>query len=287
MNNSHTLLLHEEPIALPVRDTGIFQNHTVAFLWLGQSGFLFSWEGKLIAFDPYLSNYLEAHHGTLPYPHHRMMDPPVQGPLLNDIDMVVISHGHEDHFDPDLVKDLMEHNQKVIFVMPAGCTQVAKDYGIDKSRIRLIETGNPMRIFTGMVIEGFAAAHPRPDFNNTTVSALSYSITMGDFSFLFAGDTTVYKEWIHWVISHQFDLLILPVNGRNPEKERNGIVGNMDIKEATLCSLLTQTPLLGTHFGMFSWNTIDIEETESFIDQFALTDWVTLTHSGILYTITP
>lgn len=73
-----------------------------------------------------------------------------------------------------------------------------------------------------------------------TVWALSYRFIMNDTVLLFAGDTTIYREWVEWVHAKKNDLLILPINGRDEEKEKNGIVGNMNFCEALLLAYGTR-----------------------------------------------
>lgn len=270
-------------INLPIVRKDIFPQEGVHFVWLGQSGFLFSVNGLLVLVDAYLSNYLEKNHGDLPYEHGRMIAPPVSEALYPEIDLVVVTHGHEDHLDPLLIQHLGEVNKKALFVAPPGCVTQLKASDIPEERVRAISPGNPFSMGSSIYIEGFPAAHPNPEFDASKVWSLSYRFHFGDKNLLFAGDTTVFPEWSDWVIKTHCDVVILPVNGRDPKKEANGIVGNMTFHEAIIVALANRTALLGTHFGMFAFNTIDEAAFRQEITNLGLNESVNLTQAGFMY----
>ena len=83
---------------------------SVGVFALGQAGFVIKTdEGKLIALDPYLSNCCERYFGF-----KRLM-PYVLDPLDIEFDLLIASHAHYDHFDPDSVPALMG-NKKTHFI---------------------------------------------------------------------------------------------------------------------------------------------------------------------------
>ena len=275
--------MHSTTIDLPIVGKNAFPYNGVHFVWLGQSGFLFCVDGSLILVDAYLSNYLESNHGNLPYRHDRMLAPALDEVLYPEIDLVVVTHGHEDHLDPILMERLGRVNEKALFVVPPGCVTQLEACGIPAERIRSVSQEKPFRFGSTIHIEGFPAAHPIPDFDPDEVWALSYRFDFSNTRILFAGDTTVYGQWSVWVAEKPCDVFILPVNGRDPEKEANGIVGNMSFHEALVVALSNRTPLLGTHFGMFSFNTIEEEKFRKDICDFKLQDTVELTELEWMY----
>ena len=156
------------------------------FLWLGQSGFIFSTGTSFILVDAYLSNYLEANHGTLPYAHDRMIPPPVDENILHEIDYVLISHGHEDHLDPDLIRKLTAINPSVIYIAPPGCRTALSDYGVKPENFISIDFSRENIIADGFIINACPSAHPIPLFDSERVWALSYQLKFGEQSVLFA-----------------------------------------------------------------------------------------------------
>jgi L-ascorbate metabolism protein UlaG (beta-lactamase superfamily) len=253
------------PISLPIASKDQLPSEGVHFVWLGQFGFLFVIDGKLILADAYLSNYLEHNHGDLPYEHGRLVSSPLAQSIYPDVDMLVNSH--------------------MSFVVPPGCVEQAHACGIEDDRIHTISHEKEFSFEDCVRIEAFPAAHPVALFDVKKVWALSYRFHFNGHTLLFAGDTTVYAEWAAWVYSKPCDLFLLPINGRTEEKERNGIVGNMDFHEALIVSLAAKVPMLGTHFGMFAYNTVEIENLQREVEAFGIGGAVDFTRLGYLYSL--
>ena len=272
-------------ITLPVTDKSPFNQTGVQFVWLGQSGFLFVVDGYFILVDPYLSNFLEENEEGLPYSHKRLMENLLDESLYKKIDLFIASHDHPDHIDPQLVKDLVKINEKVIFAAPAGCFALLKELGVKEEKIVKLSPKERFTFKNCLTIESFPAAHPVADFDSESVKALSYKFAFGSKSILFAGDTTVYPMWSEWVANSKWDLMLLPVNGRDPIKEANGIVGNMNLMEAIAVALKNRATLLGTHYDMFAFNTIEYAEAKAVFKNFNLEDEFDLTKSGLLYSL--
>ena len=69
---------------------------SLALWWLGQAGFAFkSPSGRIVYLDPYLSDAVERLHGF-----KRLSLPPVAADEVR-ADLVVLTHEHADHLDPD------------------------------------------------------------------------------------------------------------------------------------------------------------------------------------------
>lgn len=273
------------PISLPISSKTQLPAEGVHFVWLGQFGFLFIIDGLLLFADPYLSNYLEHNHGTLPYAHDRMIPSPIAESLYPEIDLLIVSHGHEDHLDPVLVRQLGLVNSKMNFIVPPGCVPQLRECGIGEKRTRTVSHEKSFAFGHDCLIEAFPAAHAEAQFDASSVWALSYRFHLKGRTLLFAGDTTVYPEWSAWVGAKPCDLFLLPINGRTEEKERNGVVGNMDFHEALIVSLAAKVPMLGTHFGMFAYNTVEIENLQREVEAFGIGGAVDFTRLGYLYSL--
>ena len=77
--------------------------------WLGQSGFLVSWQGGYFLFDPYLSDSLTHKYASTDKPHVRMTERVVAPEKLTFVDVITSSHNHTDHLDKETLVPLMEH----------------------------------------------------------------------------------------------------------------------------------------------------------------------------------
>ena len=97
----------------------------LAIWWLGQAGFAFkSPAGKIVYLDPYLSDAVERLHGF-----KRLSLPAITAEEVR-ADLVVLTHEHTDHLDPDAVPIIARNNPGCRFAAPEGCTQGLIDAGV-------------------------------------------------------------------------------------------------------------------------------------------------------------
>ena len=81
--------------------------------WMGQAGFIIkSAEGKLLGIDLYLSECVEPVEGHVGY--HRLM-PQIVNPSELELDVVIATHFHRDHFDIDAMPQLMANGKTKLF----------------------------------------------------------------------------------------------------------------------------------------------------------------------------
>jgi L-ascorbate 6-phosphate lactonase len=79
----------------------------------------------------------------------------------------------------------------------------------------------------------------------------------GQPSVYVAGDTIVTDEVASSLSRLEIEVAMLPINGRDPEREAQGIVGNMDAGEAVELALATgATRLLPYHWDGYAGNTV-------------------------------
>ncbi|MCP4406141.1 MAG: MBL fold metallo-hydrolase, partial [bacterium] len=90
----------------------------VALWWLGQAGFAIKSQEKLLVIDPYLSDFLaKKYHGKF-FPHTRMMPPPILPEELQGVDMLLCTHRHSDHLDPETAPILARNTPDCTLVVP-------------------------------------------------------------------------------------------------------------------------------------------------------------------------
>ncbi|MDB4896933.1 MAG: metal-dependent hydrolase, partial [Firmicutes bacterium] len=86
----------------------------VALFWLGNSGFAFrAGNGQVIYIDPLLS---DAVYGVNRW--QRLQPPPFR-PAEADCDLLLITHGHADHLDPDSVPGIAQVTRAPIAAPPS------------------------------------------------------------------------------------------------------------------------------------------------------------------------
>ena len=93
-----------------------------ALWWLGQSGFLLKRGGRFLLVDPYLSDSLTRSTPATETPHVRMTRRVVAPERLDFVDVVLATHGHTDHLDPETLPHVGG-----TLVAPAGIAGLARE----------------------------------------------------------------------------------------------------------------------------------------------------------------
>jgi L-ascorbate metabolism protein UlaG (beta-lactamase superfamily) len=169
--------------------------------FLGHSTVLIELEGLRILTDPILVDRLMF---------LARMVRPVDPSLYVDIDLVLLSHLHADHFDrPSLARI---GSKPEIVTCPGGAA-LARSWGW--SQVRELAPGESHQV--GPVrITATPAAHPgfRPPFGPRG-TAVGYLIESGQARLYFAGDTDLFPE-MATMITGELDVALLPIGGWGP-----------------------------------------------------------------------
>ena len=106
-------------------------------IYLGNEGLLFSGGEHKVLFDPFFHNVYGQYQAVPEEIHEAIIS---NTPPYNDIDLIVISHAHGDHFSADTVADYLTANKKTILVAPTQATEKVLQLKQDLSeQIRGIE----------------------------------------------------------------------------------------------------------------------------------------------------
>lgn len=255
--------------------------------WLGQAGFLIVQNGLRIVIDPYLSDSLaEKYQGTA-FPHRRMMPPPVAPDGLRNVDWVLCTHAHTDHMDPGTLPALLAANPAARALVPRAEVEKALARGIPADRLVTIDAGESLDL-GGVTCIAIPAAHEQMTRTEAGHLYLGYVLAGGGTSLWHSGDTIPWPGQAEWLLPFRVDLALLPVNGRDAIRAANGVPGNLTLPEALLLADgIGARAMLGHHFGLFDFNTLDPEEGRYLLAALPHRTRAELVRPATAYHVTP
>jgi L-ascorbate metabolism protein UlaG (beta-lactamase superfamily) len=226
--------------------------------WLGQAGVAIRFRGHLLLVDPYLSDVLADKYAGKRFGHVRLHDSPVQPAQISGLSTVLCTHGHTDHMDLGTIPFLQIASDPV-FVVPRAEAGRALSRGVPVSRLVGLDAGETLHTQAGVSIIAVPAAH-----EELTVDAhgqnvfLGYVLDFDGYRIYHSGDCAPYPGQHELLRSLDVDLALLPVNGRDADRNGNGVPGNFTLTEALeLCRAAGIPRLVVHHWGLFAFNTAD------------------------------
>ncbi len=225
-------------------------------LWyLGQVGFVIGNKGNYVAFDPYLSNYVDVNCSQL-VKWERLYEPPVAAEELDFLEAVICTHSHYDHADPWTLPKIASANKNTKFIVPAPEADTIASYGIDKERIIPAYADKPITL-KGFTVIPIPSAHEVFHTDGEgNYHELGYIIDDGETRVFHAGDMCMYEGLTDRLTS--IDIAVLPINGRDYFRNANDIIGNFDSAEAVILSEMINAKLLiPVHHDLYEVNKVN------------------------------
>jgi L-ascorbate metabolism protein UlaG (beta-lactamase superfamily) len=252
-----------EPVARPLVvdpafPVGDLAPGEVALWWLGQAGFAVRRDEVLVLIDPYLSDSLaDKYRGRL-FPHTRMVPVPVTPESISGVTAVLCTHGHTDHLDPWTTRGLLQQNRPT-FVVPRAERVKALERGIPADLLVGTNAAERVELGASVVVEPVPAAHEALAVNDAgDYHCLGYVVSIGGLRLYHSGDCAPYPGQAELLAGRGIDVALLPINGRDAYRLANGVPGNFTADEAlALCEAAGIPLLVGMHWGMFDFNTVD------------------------------
>jgi L-ascorbate metabolism protein UlaG (beta-lactamase superfamily) len=180
--------------------------------WLGHTTVLLKIDGVTILTDPVLSPRIGLNLGPLTLGLKRLVAPALDHTALPNVDVIVLSHAHFDHFDVPTLHRLESHGTTVV-------TAARTRDLLRTRRYRAVhELGWDDGVGIGSVeIRAFRVNHWGARMRTDGYRGFNgYTIQVGRRRVLFGGDTAYTPEFrlLRW--SRPFDLAIMPVGAYNP-----------------------------------------------------------------------
>ena len=220
---------------------------------LGQAGFAIKAGNTIAYIDPYLSDSVATTGGPA-----RLVDIPVDPATISHASVVICTHEHLDHTDPQTVVPLAAASPEAPIFASIQGRQILEDAGIAPDRIVLPKLGVP-RTVGDLRITAVPAAHYVYEVDAGDHSRwMGFVIQADGVTLYHAGDTIVVPELLDALTPYRIDLALLPINGRDYFREQQDIVGNLNVREvAELCQRLRPRVLIPMHNDMFAGHRVN------------------------------
>lgn len=243
-----------------IEETTVPENG-LAIWWLGQSGYLIKSSRGLLAVDLYLSEHLTRKYANTDKPHIRMTRAPMRGEDLTGVDLLLASHKHSDHLDPETAPAVLAASPKASLGLPEAIREHALGLGLPNDRLIGLDADS-MLTAAGFLVRAIPSAHENFDRDEKgRYPYLGFIIESSGLRLYHSGDTLVYPGLVETLAAERFGALFLPINGRNPSR---GVAGNMSVVEAVeLATVARPRFVVPHHYDMFTFNTVPVADFEA------------------------
>ncbi len=164
----------------------------VSIRFLGHSFFRIGFKGKNVLVDPFVGKT----NGT---PDFACIETPkVRTEDLQNVDVVLVSHEHFDHFDPDLIKKIVTENNACLVCHES----LVSELGLQKRFIHPIVAREKINV-RGISIEAVDVHHPKSFY------PLGFVMQGNGASVFHAGDTDLLDDFD----KISADIALLPIGG--------------------------------------------------------------------------
>lgn len=229
----------------------------VQYTYLGQCGFLLDFDGTRIMTDPHFSSYGPDDMRSYPPPCTLMDAAP---------EAVLISHSHVDHLDPKTIAPYVAAGGQAAFYAPAPECRLLQELGVANWRAARAE--QPFSVGP-VTVTPIPCAHMElhPD-EHGDYHELSYLLSGCGKTVFFGGDMSLYPGLLERLQRQPIDLLLLPVNGWDAERLSQGIIGNIDHRQAAQLAAQLGVPFCPMHHDVYAFNGCPIEQVVAAAEEY-------------------
>lgn len=224
----------------------------MGFWWMGQGSAVIKIAGEVVWLDPFLDPELDVRPGS-----RRLMEPPVAPEEVTNATVILLTHDHRDHIDPNSLPGVAEASPDAVVISPNPHLKRVTDLVGRSDRNIFVKAGEGVKV-RNLDIVPVPAAHEHLDEDSALGHPyLGYVLKADGLTMYCAGDTVPYDGLVESLRDFGVDVAMLPINGRDYFRTHAGTIGNMDYREAAelahLCRIDTVIPV---HWGMFARNTV-------------------------------
>jgi L-ascorbate metabolism protein UlaG (beta-lactamase superfamily) len=233
--------------------------------WLGQASFRIDLDGLRVLIDPYFGEHPS-----------RLYPPGNAETAARDLDVILVTHEHIDHYDPAFLQRAARLSPGVRVVLPTPLLDDAQRLGLNAVGV---QPGDELALLSSVSLTVTPAWHGTTPADAYTEGRgadgiarfVGYIVRSENIAIYHAGDTIVTEGLLAALRGQRIDVALLPVNGRDAEREAAGIVGNMNAREAVeLADQIGATTLVPMHWDLFEGNTSAPEEASAIAGELRL-----------------
>ena len=195
-----------------VPDVKHWPDHGLHVAWLGHSTTLLKIDGFTIITDPVFSDRAGVNLGVTTLGVKRLVAPALEISELREVDLILLSHAHMDHFD---LPSLRRLESKQVDVVTASQTsdllRVAKYKTVSELKWGEVRQVGPAAV-RGLEVNHWGARVRTDTFRGYN----GYLLQVGRYRVLFAGDTANTDKLRGVADSGSVDLAIMPIGAYNP-----------------------------------------------------------------------
>jgi L-ascorbate 6-phosphate lactonase len=209
--------------------------------------------------DPYLSYAIDRLSSDGFWTRH--YPPPVRPEELTGIDLVLCTHDHLDHTEPETLRGIAAASPGSHFAGPRASVDRICAEGISPDRTTILREGRSFQ-FRDVTIEPISVAHEAHETDAGGFDLfLGYLLHWNGLNIFHAGDTVVTPRLSASLANQRVDVAFLPINGRNDERRQKGIVGNMNAAEAVPFAAGQKFGLVvPVHYDLYAHNGASLTE---------------------------
>lgn len=197
--------------------------------WLGQAGLLFETGGLVIIVDPYLSDSV-----AKVTPAQRRRTAVDEAFLQIHPDVLVFTHNHLDHYDPETVSHYLNGTEGITVLSPVSVWTEVRKFGGTHNYVQF-NAGTEWSCCDKVHFSAVPAAHSDP-------AAIGVILTSEGKKYYVTGDT-LYNRSVLASLPEHIDTLFLPVNG---------VGNNMNMEDAArFAQKVGAEHVVPVHFGLF------------------------------------
>lgn len=213
--------------------------------WLGQAGLMFETNGTTIIVDPYLSDSVAAIE-----PKNKRRVPVDEDLLKVKPDVIVLTHNHLDHTDPETLKHYITEDSNICVLASGNAWTEARKFKGNNNYVMF--NRHTQWTMNGITFTAVKAEH-------SDTQAIGVIIDAEDKRYYITGDT-LYNTDIFEDLPDDIDVVFLPVNG---------LGNNMNMTDAARFCEKVGAKAVPMHCGLFDdFNMNEWEYEDKVVPEF-------------------